>query len=89
MTCVASNTQTKENYEGLTYPQLVNQTAEAMHNSTVGNTIYYKGVQEYMDYSWSAVSDIKKLWNAYPDKQCWMSNQNYTVKPTTDELVTE
>jgi len=68
VTCVALNDQTKENYEGLNYNQFKNQTAEAMDSTTVGKTIYYKGVQEYMNNSWFPRSDIRKLWNKYPAK---------------------
>jgi len=66
-TCVTVNNMTMENYEGLDYAELVNQTAKAMTPSA-NSTIYMRDAEDYIA-NWTQGSAIQELWDKYPAKQ--------------------
>jgi len=56
-----------------------------MNSTTALNTVYMKGAAEYLDvnlrWSW-----LYTIWNKFPEKQSWMPNQYYELKPITDDI---
>jgi len=56
-----------------------------MDPATVNQTIFYRNATDFIA-TWAENSDMRKLWDKYPDKQSWMSNKNYTIEPVDDKF---
>jgi len=60
-----------------------------MNSNTVKSTIFWEGADLYIQTMWDADSAIRQIWDKYPGKQSWISNSNYTVKPISDEFISD
>jgi len=57
-----------------------------MVSTTAMSTIFMEGATDYMTTNWPNNPIVKQLWDKYPDKHSWRSNQNYTIQPVIAEF---